>query len=203
MPATGVSYCKKNLPVSNVLTHFSLRFALGDTVYYFCQMQTSTHHHKVTQTSTHHQKVTQTRTHHHKVTHTRTHHHKATQTSTHHHKVTQTSTNHHKATQTSIHHHKATQTSTHHHKVTQTSTHHHKVTQTSTHHHKVTQNSVTALKVLCTLRVHPFPSPTPGNHASFLSVYFLLHWVFVTLLGLLLAVASLVVSTRSRAHMLQ
>ena len=168
-----VSVTAKNLPVSNVLTHFSLRFTLGDTVYCFCQMQTSTHHHKVTQTSTNHHKATQTRTH------------------------------HHKATQTSTHHHKATQTSTHHHRVTQTRTHHHKVTQTSTHHHKVTQNSVTALKVLCTLRVHPFPSPTPGNHASFLSVYFLLHWVFVTLLGLLLAVASLVVSTRSRAHMLQ
>ena len=144
---------QKNLPISNVLTHFSLRFALGDTVYCFCHMQTSTHHHKVTQTSTHH--------------------------------------------------HKATQTSTHHHKATQTRTHHHKATQTRTRHHKVTQNSVTALKVLCALRVHPFPSPTPGNHASFLSVYFWLHWGFVTLLGLLLAVASLVVSTGSRAHMLQ
>ena len=83
--------------------------------------------------------------------------------------------------------------------------------QTSPHHHKITQNSVTALKVPCALPIHPSPSPTPSNHRSFLFVYFCLRWVFVTLrglsrvvvLGLLLAVTSLVSSIGSRARRLQ
>ena len=43
--------------------------------------------------------------------------------------------------------------------------------QTSPHHHEITQNSVTALKVPCALPIHPFPSPTPGNHGSFLFLF--------------------------------
>ena len=38
-------------PVSKALIRFSLRFALGDTAYRFCQMQTSPHHHEITQNS--------------------------------------------------------------------------------------------------------------------------------------------------------
>ena len=45
------SVTAKSPLVSKALTHFSLRFALGDTAYRFCQIQTSSHRHKVTQNS--------------------------------------------------------------------------------------------------------------------------------------------------------
>lgn len=45
------SVTAKSPLVSKALTHFSLRFALGDTAYRFCQMQTSPHRHKVTKNS--------------------------------------------------------------------------------------------------------------------------------------------------------